>query len=187
MWERFSFYGMRALLIFYLTQHFLFERCHVGRDLRELRGDGLPDAGDRRHGRGPLPRLPQGRHRRRRTPVLRASRHGFRGGPGSHGRWRRRTRRHLPAGALPVSRLHRHWRRLPQVEHLDMVGELYAPGDSRRDGGFTLFYMGINLGRSSPGSSAATSARPTAGATGSALRESGCWPACSRSSVAGGC
>ena len=26
MWERFSYYGMRALLIFYLTQHFLFER-----------------------------------------------------------------------------------------------------------------------------------------------------------------
>lgn len=25
MWERFSYYGMRALLIFYLTQHFLFE------------------------------------------------------------------------------------------------------------------------------------------------------------------
>ena len=27
-----------------------------------------------------------------------------------------------------------------------MVGELYAPGDRRRDGGFTIFYMGINLG-----------------------------------------
>nr|WP_300530846.1 peptide MFS transporter [Maricaulis sp.] len=26
MWERFSYYGMRGLLIFYLTQHFLFER-----------------------------------------------------------------------------------------------------------------------------------------------------------------
>lgn len=26
MWERFSYYGMRALLIFYLTWHFLFER-----------------------------------------------------------------------------------------------------------------------------------------------------------------
>jgi len=26
MWERFSYYGMRALLIFYLTQHFLFGR-----------------------------------------------------------------------------------------------------------------------------------------------------------------
>ncbi len=27
-----------------------------------------------------------------------------------------------------------------------MVGTLYAPGDTRRDGGFTIFYMGINLG-----------------------------------------
>ncbi|MCK6371558.1 MAG: peptide MFS transporter [Gammaproteobacteria bacterium] len=26
------------------------------------------------------------------------------------------------------------------------VGELYARGDARRDGGFTLFYMGINIG-----------------------------------------
>ncbi len=25
MWERFSFYGMRGLLIFYLTQHFMFD------------------------------------------------------------------------------------------------------------------------------------------------------------------
>src|SRR5215471_18847936 len=28
MWERFSFYGMRGLLIFYLTQHFLFGDAH---------------------------------------------------------------------------------------------------------------------------------------------------------------
>lgn len=27
-----------------------------------------------------------------------------------------------------------------------MVGSLYAPGDQRRDGGFSIFYMGINLG-----------------------------------------
>ena len=27
-----------------------------------------------------------------------------------------------------------------------MVGELYAPGDRRRDAGFSIFYMGINLG-----------------------------------------
>lgn len=27
-----------------------------------------------------------------------------------------------------------------------IVGKLYAPGDPRRDGGFTIFYMGINLG-----------------------------------------
>ena len=25
MWERFSFYGMRGLLVFYLTRHFLFD------------------------------------------------------------------------------------------------------------------------------------------------------------------
>lgn len=27
-----------------------------------------------------------------------------------------------------------------------MVGELYGPGDTRKDAGFTIFYMGINLG-----------------------------------------
>lgn len=27
-----------------------------------------------------------------------------------------------------------------------MVGKLYAPGDSRRDGAFSIFYMGVNLG-----------------------------------------
>jgi proton-dependent oligopeptide transporter, POT family len=27
-----------------------------------------------------------------------------------------------------------------------MVGQLYAPGDARRDAGFSIFYMGINLG-----------------------------------------
>ena len=27
-----------------------------------------------------------------------------------------------------------------------MVGQLYSPGDPRRDGAFTIFYMGINLG-----------------------------------------
>jgi POT family proton-dependent oligopeptide transporter len=32
----------------------------------------------------------------------------------------------------------------PNVSSL--VGELYRPGDPRREGGFTLFYMGINLG-----------------------------------------
>src|SRR3954447_25380333 len=27
-----------------------------------------------------------------------------------------------------------------------LVGNLYAPGDPRRDQGFTIFYMGINVG-----------------------------------------
>jgi POT family proton-dependent oligopeptide transporter len=31
-----------------------------------------------------------------------------------------------------------------------MVGQLYAPGDRRRDSGFSIFYMGINVGAFSP-------------------------------------
>jgi len=30
MWERFSYYGMRSILIFYLTQHFLFSGAFAG-------------------------------------------------------------------------------------------------------------------------------------------------------------
>src|SRR5690606_9376335 len=30
MWERFSYYGMRAILIFYLTQHLLFDDALAG-------------------------------------------------------------------------------------------------------------------------------------------------------------
>jgi POT family proton-dependent oligopeptide transporter len=30
MWERFSFYGMRALLIFYLVQHWMFSDSEAG-------------------------------------------------------------------------------------------------------------------------------------------------------------
>ena len=33
-----------------------------------------------------------------------------------------------------------------QAEHRAMVGGLYAPGDARRDAGFSIFYMGINVG-----------------------------------------
>ena len=33
-----------------------------------------------------------------------------------------------------------------KVNASTMVGQLYAPGDSRRDAGFTIFYMGVNAG-----------------------------------------
>ena len=32
-----------------------------------------------------------------------------------------------------------------------VVGTLYAPDDTRRDAGFSLFYLGINLGRAVAG------------------------------------
>ena len=68
----------------------------------------------------------------------------------------------------------------------NMVGELYGPDDPRRDGGFTLFYMGINWAPSSRESCAATSARPTAGATVSDSRASACWRDSSPSCAAAG-
>ncbi|HVV52206.1 MAG TPA: peptide MFS transporter [Polyangia bacterium] len=33
-----------------------------------------------------------------------------------------------------------------KVNASTMVGQLYRPGDARRDGGFTIFYMGVNVG-----------------------------------------
>ena len=39
---------------------------------------------------------------------------------------------------------HRH--RPAQAERRTMVGTLYSRDDTRRDSGFSIFYMGINLG-----------------------------------------
>ena len=33
-----------------------------------------------------------------------------------------------------------------KVNASTMVGQLYQPGDPRRDAGFTIFYMGVNVG-----------------------------------------
>ena len=57
MWERFGYYGMRALLTLYLTKHFLFSRPAGDRPLRRLYRAGLPDAADRRLHRRPISRL----------------------------------------------------------------------------------------------------------------------------------
>ena len=70
MWERFSYYGMRGILIFYLTQHFLFDDR---RHLWLIHLARLSAAAGRRHSGGPLHRHPQG-HRLRRRPAGRRSR-----------------------------------------------------------------------------------------------------------------
>ena len=57
MWERFGYYGMRALLTLYLTKHFLFSRQPGDRPLRRLHRAGLSDAADRRPPRRPVSRL----------------------------------------------------------------------------------------------------------------------------------
>ena len=79
MWERFSYYGMRGILIFYLTQHFLFDDGTAGAPVRLLHLAGLSAAADRRHPGRPLSRHPQG-HRLRRPAAGRRPLHdGLRG------------------------------------------------------------------------------------------------------------
>ena len=49
MWERFSYYGMRGILIFFLTQHFLFDDAAVNPRHVEVHPDDAvqhTDAGD---------------------------------------------------------------------------------------------------------------------------------------------
>ncbi|WP_313805720.1 peptide MFS transporter [Sphingobium sp.] len=137
MWERFSFYGMRALLIFYLTQHFLF----ADRDaayvygaymsliyISPLMGGYLAD-----------------RYLGQRKAVL------FGGIVIAAG--------HLilglesdDAGAMGLGLF---WLGLATVitgtgflksSVSALVGQLYPRDDMRRDPAYTIFYMGINLG-----------------------------------------
>ena len=44
MWERFGFYGMRALLVLYLIKHFLFSTISGERHRRRLSQPRLSDA-----------------------------------------------------------------------------------------------------------------------------------------------
>ena len=130
MWERFSYYGMRALLVFYMTRHFLF-------------GDQPAYAVY-----GSYTALVYA------TPVLGgmlADRFlGYRKAVLTGG-----VLMALGHFAMAVDHLQVFYLALallicgngffkPNISTI--VGRLYPPGDPRRDSGFTIFYMGINLG-----------------------------------------
>lgn len=127
-WERFSYYGMRALLVLYLTKNFKFSRA----DALEMYGiyTGLVYL----------------------TPLL---------GGYLADKILGRRKAVLIGGILMAlgqialtqpSLLHFALGLLiagngffkPNIS--TMVGGLYREGDARRDGAFTIFYMGINLG-----------------------------------------
>lgn len=130
MWERFSFYGMRALLILYMLKHFFWSQ----EDASALMGwyAFLAYA----------------------LPVL--------GGLVAD-KWLG-ARRTVALGALVLSAGHLLMAFEPKPAFFSalalivvgvgllkpnistQVGALYKPGDHRRDGAFTIFYMGINLG-----------------------------------------
>ena len=138
MWERFSYYGMRALLIFYLTQHWLFsdERSGVIYGaytalvyITPVLGGYLAD-----------------RYLGQRKAVLYGAvlltfGHFLMGFEGS--------------GGQTSSSINFFWLALSfiivgsgflKANISVIVGQLYPRTDVRRDGAYTIFYMGINLG-----------------------------------------
>lgn len=150
MWERFSFYGMKALLTLYLTKHFLFTDAlsfqiygaytalvYIG----PLFGGMIAD------------RYLGSRKAVTLGAVLLVLGHfgmAFEGAP---------ALQTVVDGQTAVERdpffLQIFYLSLglicigvgflkPNISTL--VGDLYEPGDARRDSGFTIFYMGINLG-----------------------------------------
>ncbi len=154
MWERFSYYGMRALLVLYMTQH-LIESAHSG---HPVLGFGFLQA-FLESLYGPLA-----------TQPLASQIYGlytglvyftpFFGGMIADLFWGQRKA--VVVGGLLMAAGHF----LMAIESLFLValsfliigngffkpnistqvGRLYPEGDPSRDGAFTIFYMGINLG-----------------------------------------
>jgi len=135
MWERLSYYGMRALLVLFMTDQIV----NGGMSLNDANAYaiyGIYTAGVY------LAALPGGWIADR---LLGAQRSVFFGGiiimsghfvlavPSVYAFFLGLLLVILGTGLLK-----------PNVSSI--VGELYASGDARRDGGFTIFYMGINLG-----------------------------------------
>jgi POT family proton-dependent oligopeptide transporter len=128
MWERFSYYGMRALLVLYLVEHLSYERA----DALEVYATYTA-----------LVYL---------TPIL---------GGYLADRWLGQ-RRAVLTGAMLMAMGHFAMAFEPLLEVAlgllisgngffkpnisTVVGQLYPQNDPRRDAGFTVFYMGINLG-----------------------------------------
>ncbi len=146
MWERFSYYGMRALLIFYLTQHFLFTDGKASLIygaytalvyLMPVIGGVLAD------------RYLGSRKAVTYGAILLVLGHFgmvFEGPPAVNDSGTIvRSDYHLQILFLSLSLI------VAGVGFLKanistIVGKLYGENDPRRDGGFTIFYMGINLG-----------------------------------------
>jgi len=128
MWERFSYYGMRALLVLYLTQHLLYGRAaaleiyglYTGLVyLTPIIGGFLADRwlGYRGTVLAGATLMMLGHFAMAFQPLL------------------------FPALALLIL-----GNGLFKPNISTIVGSLYLSGDPRRDAAFTIFYMGINLG-----------------------------------------
>ncbi len=150
MWERFSYYGMRALLVLYMTKYLI---DHINSGTYVL-GFGLM-----RHLYGGEATQPLSSHIYGLYTGLVYFTCFFGGMLADRVLGQRKT---VYVGGILMALGHF----LMAVESLFLlallfiilgngcfkpnistqVGSLYPPGDSRRDGAFTIFYMGVNLG-----------------------------------------
>ncbi len=135
MWERFSYYGMRALLILFMTASVArgglgFPVVKAGAIygfytamvyLLSLPGGWLAD------------RIFGQRRAVLYGGILIVAGQAFLMSPGVEGFY-------AGLGLLMIGT------GLLKPNASTMVGQLYAPGDRRRDSGFSIYYMGINLG-----------------------------------------
>jgi len=128
MWERFSYYGMRALLTLYLTKQLLFsDDMAFGMYgaytsmvyLTPIFGGMLAD------------RLIGFRKAVTWGALLMAA---------GHFTMAFESTLHLALGLLIVGN------GFFKPNMSSIVGKLYKEGDPRRDGGYTIFYMGVNVG-----------------------------------------
>ena len=147
MWERFSYYGMRALLIFYLTQHFLFgrEKAYLIYGAYTALVYVMPVLGGMLADRylGARKAVTFG-------AILLVLGHlgmAFEGSPAVEAASGEIARDgfYLNIFYLSLALI------IAGVGFLKanistIVGALYAKGDRRRDAGFTIFYIGINVG-----------------------------------------
>ena len=147
MWERFSYYGMRALLIFYLTQHFLFTDNKAFLIygaytslvyLTPVIGGILADRylGSKKAVTFGAILLVLGHFGMAfEGPAAIAN------GDGSIERNPVYLQIFYLSLALIISGVG-----FLKANISTIVGALYEQGDPRRDSGFTIFYMGINVG-----------------------------------------
>lgn len=137
MWERFSYYGMRALLVLYLVQPLTDQNPGLGIDdgvakaiygsyaglvyLTPVAGGWIAD------------RLIGLRRAVLYGGIVIAAGHFLMAVPTQGTFWLGLVAIALGTGLLK-----------PNIS--GMVGKLYTEGDDKRDAGFSLFYMGINIG-----------------------------------------
>jgi POT family proton-dependent oligopeptide transporter len=135
MWERFSYYGMRSLLILYLTQHFLFSDSRSSLIygaytalvyITAVIGGALAD------------RYLGARKAVTFGAILLVCGHAGMAVEGTQPLFRNIMYLSLSTIIVGVGFL--------KANVSTLLGSLYGVADRRRDSGFTIFYMGINLG-----------------------------------------